>query len=421
MKILYSAPRGTKDILPDETKIWRKIKKKAIEVSERFGFSEMIFPTFEEEKLFIRSVGEETDVVQKEMFTFLDSAGRRLALRPEGTASLARAVIENGLLNEALPLKLFYIINCFRNERPQKGRYKEFYQLGVELFGSSLPTSELEVISLAKMFFEELNIKNLTLNINSIGCSNCRKDFVLKLIDYFKEHENKLCKTCKERLNKNPLRILDCKEEECEALKENAPKILDNVCSSCKEHFKTVEKLLKNNNIDYVVNHKIVRGLDYYTRTVFEFKTNELGSQDTICGGGRYDGLFEELGAKKTPALGFGVGLNRLFLLLKDKEKIENYCDLYIGHISENAMLKATKIAQNLREKNIKVQTNLLERSVKAQMKYANKINAKYSIIIGDNELNSNEVELKNMDEEQTKIINLNNFESEFLKFINSN
>ena len=238
MKILYSAPRGTKDILPDETKIWRKIKKKAIEVSERFGFSEIIFPTFEEEKLFVRSVGEETDVVQKEMFTFLDSAGRKLALRPEGTASLARAVIENGLLNETMPLKLFYIINCFRNERPQKGRYKEFYQLGVELFGSPLPTSELEIISLAKMFFNELNIKNLKLNINSIGCSNCRKDFISKLTTYFKEHENKLCSTCKERLNKNPLRILDCKEKECESLKENAPKILDNICSSCKEHFK---------------------------------------------------------------------------------------------------------------------------------------------------------------------------------------
>ncbi len=418
MKILYNAPRGTKDILPDETKIWRKIKKKAIEVSERFGFSEIIFPTFEEEKLFVRSVGKETDVVQKEMFTFLDSAGRKLALRPEGTASLARVVIENGLLNEALPLKLFYIINCFRNERPQKGRYKEFYQLGVELFGSSLPSSELEIISLAKMFFDELNIKNLTLNINSIGCLNCRKDFILKLVAYFKQHENKLCSTCKERLNKNPLRILDCKEKECETLKEDAPKILDNICPDCKEHFKAVEKLLKNNNIDYVVNHKIVRGLDYYTKTVFEFKTNELGSQDTICGGGRYDGLFEELGAKKTPALGFGVGLNRLFLLLKDKEKIENYCDLYIGHISEKATFKAAKIAQNLREKNIKVITNLLERSVKAQMKYANKINAKYSIIIGDNEINSNEVELKNMDEDQTEKINLNYFETEFLKFI---
>ena len=351
------------------------------------------------------------------MFTFLDSAGRRLALRPEGTASLVRAVIENGLLNETLPLKLFYIINCFRNERPQKGRYKEFYQLGIELFGSSSPVGELEVISLAKMFFDELNIKNLELNINSIGCLDCRKDFVLKLMDYFKEHENKLCKTCKERLNKNPLRILDCKEEECDMLKENAPKILDNICSNCKEHFNMVEKLLKNNNINYVINHKIVRGLDYYTKTVFEFKTNELGAQDTICGGGRYDNLFEELGAKHTPALGFGVGLNRLFLILKDREKIENCCDLYVGYISKKAMFKACRIVSNLREKNIKVQTDLLERSVKAQMKYANKINAKYSIIIGDNEINSNECELKNMYENQTKKFSINNFESEYSDF----
>ena len=415
MNEIYKAPRGTKDILPMQTKLWEIVRKKAIEISNRFGFFEIIIPTFEEEKLFTRSVGEKTDVVQKEMFTFLDLSKRKLALRPEGTASVARSIIENGLLNNPLPIKLFYIINCFRNERPQKGRYKEFYQFGVELFGVDSHLAEIEVISLAKMFFEELNIKNLKLNINSIGCLSCRKDYILKLTSYFKKNQNKLCKTCQERLEKNPLRILDCKEEECIFLRKNAPNILDHICPSCKEHFEMVKSLLNYNKVEYIVNNEIVRGLDYYTRTVFEFITDELGSQNTICGGGRYDNLIEEIGGPKTPGLGFAVGLNRLMLLLENKEKIENRCDLFLGWLSQEGSFKTIEIANNLRKKNLNIITNLMEKSAKSQIKYANKINAKYSAIIGENEIKSNTINLKDMMSKQIYNFNLDSFEFEFL------
>ncbi len=418
MKNIYKAPRGTLDILPNETKIWQKVKQTAAKISERFGFLEIIVPTFENKELFTNSSGETSDIVQKQMFCFFDLKKRELALRPEGTASVARAVIEHGLLNETLPIKLFYILNCFRNERPQSGRYKEFYQFGVELFGSSSAAAEFEVISLAQMFFQELQIKNIILKINSIGCSKCRPVFVENLKKYYTNHTEKLCTDCKVRLEKNPLRVLDCKVTSCIQISSDAPKILDCLCDECKDHFKHVCDLLKINNISFEIDPYIVRGLDYYTKTVFEFQCENLGAQNTICGGGRYDNLLKSLGATPTPSVGFGVGLNRLILLLKDNPifKIESKHDLYIGHISYKAEEKAIFIAQNLRKKNFSVLTNLLDRSVKSQMKYANKNNVSFSCIIGEDELTSNKISLKDMFKNKEYLLSLDDFEKEFIK-----
>ncbi len=420
MNVLFKAPRGTLDILPQEIKVWQKIKAVAMKVCEMFGFSEIILPTFENKKLFTKSNDESSDIVQKEMFSFKDLGGRELALRPEVTASAARAIIEHGLLNQPLPIKIFYILNCFRNERPQTGRYKEFYQFGVELFGSNQPTAEFEVISLANMFFDELNIKNITLEINSIGCINCRKNYIEFLIKYFEKEHDVMCPDCKNRLIKNPLRILDCKVLQCKNLRKNAPQILDHICDDCKDHFFTVCELLKYNNIPFEINPFVVRGLDYYTRTVFEFKTKSLGSQNTVCGGGRYDGLFEVFGAKKTPSLGFGVGLNRLILLLDDSEKNNNSseCCLFIGNTEKSHLLEISKIAKNLRKLGVSVQFNLLEKSVKAQMKYANKINSSFSCIIGEEEVVKNSVAIKNMNNGENFAVSLKNFEDEFVKFV---
>ncbi len=365
----------------------------------------------------MRSTAESSFIVQKEMFSFKDLKNREFFLRPEGTLPTARAVLEHGFLNKTPPIKIFYIINSFRNERPQEGRYKEFYQFGVELFGSKEPISEFEVISLAEMFFKEIGISNLKLEINSIGCSNCRKGFVEKLKDYFKQHSNKMCEDCQRRLNTNPLRILDCKNLNCKEISKNSPKILDFICKECLNHFEDVLKLLKFNNIQHEINHTLVRGLDYYTRTVFEFTTENLGAQNTVCGGGRYDDLLETLGANPTPALGFGVGLNRLILLIKKEkeELIKEKCDIYIGSLNEEAILKISKIANNLRKQNLIVQTDLLNRTVKSQMKYANKINSSFSCIIGEDELKNNKVNIKNMFSKEIFNVSLNNFEEEFI------
>ncbi len=419
MKTIYSAPRGTNDILPEDYKIWQYIIDIAIENSEKFGFFRMQTPTFENIELFKRSVGDGTDIVQKEMFSFKDSKGRHLALRPEGTAAIVRATIQHGLLNSSLPLKIFYIMNFFRNERPQTGRYKEFYQFGVELFGAYSAIAEFEIISLAYSFLNELNVKDTNLNINSIGCQDCRKNYVYSLTKYFEKYKEKICENCKNRLYNNPLRLLDCKEKQCEEFKLNAPNILNYVCADCKTHFNTLCNFLNLNNIPYSVNPYIVRGLDYYTKTVFEFVTNNLGAQNAICGGGRYDDLIQKLGAPSTPAVGFGVGLNRLILLLKNKIKI-NYKipHIYVGATDEEALYKASVIATNLRARNIITQTDLMSRSVKSQMKYANRIKAMFSCIIGKNELTKNSVNVKSMSGEENFNISIQNFAEEFERIL---
>ena len=318
---LLKRPNGTEDVLPSNVHKWHTVEKIARETAENFGFSEIRFPTFENTDLFLRSVGETTDVVQKEMYTVM-AKETKYTLRPEGTAGTIRAMLQNGLLNEALPQRVYYITSCFRHERPQAGRLREFHQFGLEMAGSKAPCADAEVISLVKTLLDRLGLKNIELNINSIGCPNCRAKYYDALRSYFKPHMAELCETCQSRFEKNPMRILDCKSPEDQALAKDAPLIIDYLCDECRDHFDKLKGYLEKLGIEYKVNPKIVRGLDYYTKTVFEFVSNDIGAQGTVCGGGRYDGLIEQLGGKPTPALGFGMGIERLLLVLKSRDVI---------------------------------------------------------------------------------------------------
>lgn len=420
----FKAPKGTQDILPNEMILWQKIEKIGRKVCHNFNFGEIKTPTFESEHLFNRSVGDSTDIVEKEMFKFTDLAKRPLALRPEGTASVVRAIIENGLLNDPMPLKLFYFINCFRNERPQAGRFKEFHQFGMELFGSTSPLADVEIITLVKQFFDELNLKNIGLEINSIGCPTCRKIFRQKLIEFYENKKNLICPTCLSRLQKNPIRILDCKTPQCTQISENAPKTTQNLCTECQNHFEAVCDLVKSEKIEFKINPYIVRGLDYYTRTVFEFQSNELGAQKTVCGGGRYDKLVETMSNVPLAGLGCAIGIERLIILLKAQNnpivKNKKSCCLFIGNFNSTAKQSA-KITFNLRKLGFNAEMNLLNRSVKSQMKYANKLGAVFSCILGENEILNNKVQLKNMITKQIFEIDLNSFEEQFLKIIANN
>lgn len=401
MKVTLQAPRGTQDQLPSEAALWDMIEKGLAEEARVAGFEKIVVPTFEYTELFHRSVGEGTDVVQKEMFTFEDRGGRSLTLRPEGTAGVLRAVLQHGLLqNQPLPLKLCYQITCFRNERPQAGRFKEFHQFGVEMFGSSSPYADVEVIELASRIFSHFDIENLELNINSIGCAKCRAEYRKALQEYFAGHKDNLCKTCKERLTANPLRLLDCKEESCAALAKDAPSILDYLCDECKEHFDTVCSSLKSLEIPFKINPKIVRGLDYYTRTVFEFVSNDLGAQGAVCGGGRYDGLIEEMGGASQPALGFAIGIERILAIWQKQHpsKCENApCAIYIAHRGEEGAKEAMKLALKMRKEGIFAEFDSAGKSLKAQMKYADKKNARYSVVLGEEEMQTHTALLKDM------------------------
>lgn len=405
MAIITKAPRGTQDVLPSQSYRWQYIEKVVREVSRNFGFKEIRFPTFEHTELFTRSVGDTTDVVQKEMYTFLDKGERSITLRPEGTACVVRSAVENNLLAEALPLKVSYVTSCFRYEKPQAGRLREFHQFGAEMFGASSPDADAQLICLANSIFEVLGVSNLTLKINSIGCPECRKNYHEALIKYFSEHTDELCGTCLSRLEKNPMRILDCKSPICSEIAKGAPKITDFLCDECNEHFDGVKKRLEELGIKYIVDSSIVRGLDYYTKTVFEFVSENIGAQGTVCGGGRYDGLVKEIGGADTPALGFAIGLERLLLLL-DACGIEiekpSVCDVYIASLGENAQIKSTSLVCNLRKLGIYAENDTMGRSLKAQMKYADKIGAKYSMVIGDDEISQNKANIKNMENGET-------------------
>jgi histidyl-tRNA synthetase len=362
-------------------------------------------------------VGETTDVVQKEMYTFEDKGGRSITLRPEGTAGAVRAYLEHGLFNDGAPQKLYYLTSCYRYEKPQAGRLREFHQFGVENFGSGSPAADAEIISLAFEIFNYLDIKNLTLEINSIGCPECRKVYHKALKDYFESKKDSLCPTCLERLEKNPMRILDCKNPECKAVCENAPVVLDYLCDDCKEHFDGVKALLDTMEIGYTVNPKIVRGLDYYTRTVFEFVSNDIGAQGTVCGGGRYDGLVEELGGAPTPACGFGLGLERLLLLMEKQNTPfpqKKSCELYIVSMNDSSLRRACELAFSLRQEGIAVQFDVVGRSLKAQMKYANKIGAAYTMVLGDSEIESGCAKLKNMESGEETDVTLDSFVDDF-------
>ncbi len=398
--LITKAVKGTKDVLPKEVHKIQYIEATVLDTAQKFGYKEIRTPVFEHTELFQRGVGDTTDIVQKEMYSFDDKGGRNITLRPEGTACAARAFLENGLNNEALPQKVCYLASCYRYEKPQAGRLREFHQFGVECFGASSPLADAEIIALAKSVFDELGVKGLSLEINSIGCPKCRAEYHKALKEYFKARQDELCDTCKSRLERNPMRILDCKSPICAEIASSAPVVLDYLCDECKEHFEAVQKYLKAENIEFTVNPKIVRGLDYYTKTVFEFISNSIGAQSAVAAGGRYDGLIEELGGQHTPSLGFGMGIERLMLLM-DAQGCEfpesEAPDLFIAALGDRAMLKAIEIASDMRSEGFSCIYDLNERSLRAQMKYADKLSAKFTVVIGDNEVDEGITKLKNM------------------------
>ena len=397
-------------MLPSEAYKWHYVEETARKTAHSFGFKEIRTPVFEHTELFLRGVGETTDIVNKEMYTFEDKGGRSITLRPEGTAGVARSFIENGLSQNGLPLKTYYIASVFRYEKPQNGRLREHHQFGTEMFGSELPKADVEVISLAYTFLKNAGLKDIALNINSIGCKTCRAEFNKALKEYIGANLENMCATCKSRFDKNPLRILDCKEERCKVITAQAPRIIDYLCDDCKAHFEEVQKGLAALDIPFTVNPGIVRGLDYYTRTVFEFISTDIGAQGTVCGGGRYNHLIEEVGGKPTPAVGFGLGLERLLLVLENTgnmKAVEKGIDVYVAPLGDRAQGVSQSICQALRASGLSAETDLMGRSLKAQMKYADKIGAHYVAILGDDELDNQVATVKNMVEGQSKQVSI--------------
>ena len=398
---MISIPKGTKDMLPRDAAAWHYVEQKARETAALFSFREIRTPMFEHTELFTRGVGETTDIVTKEMYTFEDKGGRSMTLRPEGTAGVARAFIENGLGQDVMPMKAYYLASVFRYERPQSGRLREHHQFGVELYGSSSPYADGEVISLAHTFLSSVGIGGLTLHLNSIGCKECRPKFNAALRGYIGDNLDRMCGKCRERFDKNPLRILDCKEEKCREIVKAAPSITDFLCDDCRAHFEQLQGILERQGVPFVVDPSVVRGLDYYTRTVFEFVSEDIGAQGTVCGGGRYDGLVEEVGGKSTPAVGFGLGLERLLLVLQNTGRLDaprERADVYLAPLGERAAGEVPAIAAGLRRAGVSADYDMMGRGVKAQMKYADKSGARFVVVIGDNELESGTAVLKNMD-----------------------
>lgn len=418
MALLTKAARGTGDVLPSVSYKNRFIESTMLEIGNNFGFKEIRTPVFEHTELFNRSVGETTDVVQKEMYTFEDNGGRSITLKPEGTAGAVRAFLEHGLFNEPMPQKYSYVTPCYRYEKPQAGRLREFHQFGVECFGAAAPAADAEVIALGKHIFDFFGIDDLRLEINSIGCPECRKNYQTALKEYFNSNIDDLCETCKGRLDRNPMRILDCKSPVCSGIAENAPKILDYICDDCQAHFDAVQKYLDAMGIEYTVNPTIVRGLDYYTRTVFEFVTGSIGAQSTVCGGGRYDGLVEQLGGPAVPACGFAVGLERFMMLLEARGielPPENPVDLYIASMNDEANLKAAQIAAQVRDEGVACLFDTVGRSLKAQMKFANKMGVLFTAVLGTDEIVNGIAKVKCMADGSETELPLENFAVNFI------
>lgn len=394
--IITTSPKGTEDLLPGDSYKWQYLEKKFKETADLYNFKEIRVPTFEHTELFERGVGDTTDVVEKQMYTFNDKGGRSVTLRPEGTSSVVRSFLQNSLYALPMPMKMFYNIACFRYENKQKGRLREFHQFGVEAFGAANATMDAEVLSLALTFLDSVGLKDLSVNINSIGCPTCRKAYSEALKAYLKPEYDRLCDTCKGRYERNPLRILDCKSDICHDIVKNAPSLLDYICDDCRAHFEEFRSCLDSMGIDYTIDPGIVRGLDYYTKTVFEIISGEF----TVCGGGRYDGLVEELGGKPTPAIGFGLGIERLLLRLEETgieipepESVK----LYIAPLGESAVKEAQRIVYELRKKGVSADTDHIGRALRAGMKYADKIGTQYTVVLGDNEIESGEINVKNM------------------------
>ena len=407
---MIQAPKGTKDILPRDVYLWHHIEDAARKTAEAYAFKEIRTPVFEHTELFVRGVGDTTDIVNKEMYTFLDKGGRSITLRPEGTAGVARAFIENGLMSEALPAKMYYFISAFRYERPQAGRLREFHQFGCELYGAASPEADAEVISLAANFLKSLGLKEVSLRLNSIGCKSCRAAYHAALKEYFRPHLQNMCADCNARFEKNPMRMLDCKEEACRRVTAGAPKILDYLCDDCRAHFEEVKHLLDETGIEYTVDSSIVRGLDYYSRTVFEFVTKAAGAQGTVLGGGRYDTLLEQMGSKPLPAVGFAVGMERLLMVIAAEQAPvpeEKGVTCYLAGMDKACREKAFALASRLRKAGISAETDLMERSVKAQFKYADKKGARFVAVLGADELASGEVNVKDMKDSSSERVRL--------------
>ena len=404
--MITQRPKGTQDWYGSDMHKRTIIEAAARELCKVYNIKEVITPVFEHTVLFQRGVGETTDVVQKEMYTFEDKGHRSITLKPEGTAGAIRAYLENNMYAEPAPTKLFYVTPAFRYEQPQSGRLRQHHQFGVEFVGSKSPLVEVELISLVTTFIRKIGLKDARLHINSIGCPNCRKTYNEALLSYLRAHEDHLCPTCRERMKKNPLRVIDCKVPECKEIVKDAPRTIDYLDDECREHFEELQSLLTEMNIPYEIDTGMVRGLDYYTKTVFEF-VNSDGF--TLCGGGRYDNLVHEIDEKQNiPSVGFGMGIERIIYFL-DKEQValepEPAIELYVGILGKEARAKAYKIVNALRMAGVVVETDYMDRSVKAQMKYANKLGAKHTVILGENELNSNKANIKNMETgEQTEV-----------------
>ena len=394
---MITIPKGTKDVLPQESYKWHFVEENIKDVARVFALQEIRTPMFEHTELFLRGVGDTTDIVNKEMYTFDDRGGRSITLKPEGTASVARSFIENNLRETVLPLRCYYETPVFRYERPQAGRLREHHQFGVEVYGAESAAADAEVISIAKMFFDKLGIAP-TLYINSIGCKTCRKAYHDALVAYFESKCDCLCATCKERLTTNPLRILDCKNDKCGEVAKGAPSILDYLCEECNAHFAALRHHLDVLGIAYTVNPTVVRGLDYYTRTVFEFVADDIGAKSTVCGGGRYNDLIESIGGKPCPAVGFGMGIERLLLTL-DAAGVtipDTECpDVYIANMGRDDICR--KLVDDCRRAGVSAVTDVMGRSLKAQMKYADKLNARFCVVVGDSEVESGIVKVKNM------------------------
>ena len=396
---MINIPKGTKDVLPSESYKWQYVEGVARDIAKRFNLKEIRTPVFEHTELFHRGVGDTTDVVTKEMYTFKDKGDRSITLKPEGTAGAARSFIENGMGNGVLPAKMFYITPAFRYERPQAGRLREFHQFGVEIFGAKGAQTDAEAILIADALLKKLGLK-VKLYINSIGCPTCRAEYNKALKAFFAPHLENLCYDCKTRYEKNPLRLLDCKEEDCQKVNANAPLMLDYLCEDCKTHFEDLKKCLQLANVEYEINPRIVRGLDYYTRTVFEFVSTSIGAQGTVCGGGRYDGLIEQLGGNPTPAVGFAAGLERLLMVMEQSGVNAPEAPkptVYLAGMDDECRKKAFAIACALRGSGVFAEIDHMDRSVKAQFKYADKIGAKYVAVIGGNELAEGVMNVKNM------------------------
>ena len=417
--MLTNAPKGTKDILPDQVYKWHYVEKKFADICRRYGFKEVRTPAFEHTELFTRGIGDTTDVVQKEMYTFNDHGNRSITLKPEGTSPAVRAFIEHKQYAEVQPTKYYYITPCYRYEKPQSGRQREFHQFGIETFGTPNMIADAEIISLANDFLNSCGITDIQLRINSVGCPECRKKHREALKDFLKPKYDELCSTCQDRYHRNPMRIIDCKSPVCHELVQGAPMMVDYLCEDCKSAFEELQENLKAMEIPFVVDPTIVRGLDYYTKTAFEFVTTSIGAQGTVCGGGRYDHLVEEIGGPPIPGVGFGLGIERLLMLMEANGAEfpeEEKPDVFIAFIGDKAKAFGLKLARDLRIEGISVRMDNLARNIKGQFKYADRLNAKYTIVIGEDELDRGIVSLKNMEKSEQKEVRFEELVSEITK-----